>query len=116
MKAYGTIPIGYPLATQNRRYRRPLKQLIHWNRYEPTQYRTHDHVDYYESTLRPFIMYRDEESVDDWPDTQEKLGDRYEAYAGQITNASGELEETADFSSPRTSGQATKRRQLNTQG
>ncbi|WP_299347611.1 hypothetical protein, partial [uncultured Maritalea sp.] len=85
---------------------------IHWNHYEAKQYRTHDHVDHYESTLRPFFMYRDEESVDDWPDTKEKLGERYEAYAGQITNMSGKLEEVADFSSPRTLGQATKRRQL----
>ena len=113
MRAYGTVPIGYPLASQNRRYRRPLEQLIHWNRYEPKQYRPHKHVDHYESTLRPFVMYRDEERVQDWPDAGEKLGDWFDAYAGPVANASGKLEDEADFSSPRTIGQATKRRLQN---
>ena len=62
MKAYGTIPIGYPAKTQNKRYRRPLEQCLHWNKYEPKQYRTHSQVDFYESTLRPFAMYRNEEN------------------------------------------------------
>ena len=41
MKTYGTIPIGYPLEIQNKRYRRPLDHCLHWNRYNPKQYRTH---------------------------------------------------------------------------
>ena len=32
MRAYGTIPIGFPALDQNRRYRRPLAQALHWNR------------------------------------------------------------------------------------
>ena len=110
MRAYGTIPIGYPAATQNRRYRRPLAQSLHWNGYQSTQYRTHRQVDFYESTLRPFAMYRDEESMDAWDDRAEKLGDWEAAFTTGTPNPGGELEPDADFSAPRTSGQATKRR------
>ena len=110
MKAYGTIPIGYPSIEQNRRYRRPLDQVLHWNGYQPKQYRSHAQIDFYESTLRPFAMYRDEETVDQWPDRDEKLGDWADAFATAIANPSGTLEAGADFSKPRIAGQATKRR------
>lgn len=110
MKAYGTIPVGYPAIDQDRRYRRPLGQLLHWNGYQKRQYRRHDQVDFYESTLRPFAMYRDLESMDDWPDRDEMLGDWREAFTGSVTNPDGSLEAEADFSSPRVIGQATKRR------
>ena len=63
MKAYGTIPIGYPVKSQDRRYRHPLDQVRHWNVYESTQYRPHAMVDFYESTIRPFTMYRDREDL-----------------------------------------------------
>ena len=110
MKAYGTIPIGYPAASQNRRYRRPLQQCLHWNRYAPGQYRSHAQVDFYESTLRPFAMYRDEESMADWEDRSGKLGAWDAAFTTGQPNPSGELEPEADFSRPRVAGQATKRR------
>jgi nitroreductase len=110
MRAYGTIPIGYPAATQNRRYRRPVEQSLHWNGYEGDQYRTHEQVDYYESTLRPFAMYRDEESLESWDDRAEKLGEWDSAFTSAKTNPGGKLQKEADFSAPRTSGQATKRR------
>lgn len=110
MKAYGTIPVGYPTVDQDRRYRRPLGQLLHWNGYQKRQYRRHDQVDFYESTLRPFAMYRDRESMDDWPDRDEMLGEWREAFTGSVTNPDGSLEAEADFSSPRVIGQATKRR------
>ncbi len=110
MRAYGTIPIGYPAASQNRRYRRPLEQTIHWNRYQPTQYRRHEQVDYYESTVRPFAMYRDDESMDRWDDRDEKLGPWLDAFTSGVTNPSGELQEKADFSKPRVTGRSTKRR------
>ena len=110
MKAYGTIPIGYPAADQNRRYRRPLEQLLHWNGYQPKQYRRHAQIDFYESTLRPFAMYREEESMDAWPDRDEKLGEWMAAFTGPVTNPEGTLEPEADFSSPRVIGRATKRR------
>lgn len=109
MKAYGTIPIGYPAATQNRRYRRPLDQALHWNGYHAAQYRTHAQVDFYESTLRPFAMYRDEESMESWADRAAKLGDWDAAFTSADANPHGELEPEADFSAPRTIGKATKR-------
>jgi len=110
MSAYGTIPIGYPAATQNRRYRRPLAQALHWNSYQPRQYRTHDQVDFYESTLRPFAMYRDEETLQNWEDRAAKLGQWDGAFTTGTPNPDGTLEPAADFSAPRTAGQATKRR------
>jgi nitroreductase len=111
MRAYGTIPIGFPAASQNRRYRRPLSQALHWNGYHADQYRTHEQVDFYESTLRPFAMYRDEENMDAWDDRSEKLGDWDNAFTTRTANPSGKLEPQADFSAPRTAGKATKRRQ-----
>lgn len=114
MVAYGTIPIGYPVKEQDRRYRRPLEQVRHWNGYQPTQYRPHAQVDFYESTLRPFAMYRDQERMTDWPDFGTKLGDWAEAFESAAPNPSGELEPEADFSAPRTQGQATKARRRDT--
>jgi len=110
MTAYGTIPIGYPIASQDRRYRRPLEQLIHWNGYNSSKYRKNSQIDFYESTLRPFAMYRDHELMTDWKDMNEKLGVWAEAFVGKETNPSGELEPKADFSKPRAIGPATKRR------
>lgn len=110
MKAYGTIPIGFPVADQDRRYRRPLEQLRHWNRYNPHQFRTHAQVDFYESTLRPFAMYRDKEDMRTWPDFSKKLGRWADAFSTGQPNPSGKTEERADFSKPRTIGKATKAR------
>ncbi|MEM7061467.1 MAG: nitroreductase family protein [Pseudomonadota bacterium] len=110
MRAYGTIPIGYPVATQNRRYRRPLEQSLHWNGYSAKQYRPHAQVDFYESTLRPFAMYRDDEHMTDWADMDAKLGDWTAAFTTGNVNPSGALEPEADFTNPRVAGKATKAR------
>lgn len=110
MTAYGTIPIGYPVASQDRRYRRPLEQVTHWNGYQPDQYRPHAQVDFYESTLRPFAMYRDQENLRDWPDYDAKLGDWGDAFTTSHPNPSGQTEPAADFTAPRTTGRATKAR------
>ena len=110
MKAFGTIPIGYPSKTQDKRYRRPLEQCLHWNKYSPKQYRTHKQVDFYESTLRPFAMYRDEEKLENWKDFHEKLGGWSDAFTKQGSNASGELEDEEDFTKPRSQGRSTRRR------
>lgn len=110
MRAYGTVPIGYPSAEQKSRYRRPLAQCLHWNGYAPQQYRTHEQVDFYESTLRPFAMYRDEPTIDAWPDKEERLGTQLAAFTTGTANPSGVIEEEADFSMPRSAGPATKRR------
>ncbi len=110
MRAYGTIPIGYPVATQDRRYRRPMEQVCHWNGYEARQYRPHALVDFYESTLRPFAMYRDQEDPRDWDDFDTKLEGWGAAFSSGDVNETAELEDEVDFSRPRTSGRATKAR------
>jgi nitroreductase len=110
MQAYGTIPIGYPVASQNRRYRRPLTQSMHFNGYQPSQYRPHSQVDFYESSLRPFAMYRDEENMTDWTDMDAKLGNWADAFSTGLANPGGVLEPKADFSEPRVAGKATKAR------
>jgi nitroreductase len=110
MRAYGTIPIGYPAATQNRRFRRPLGQTLHWNGFQATKYRPHEQVDFYESTVRPFAMYRDDESMEDWDDAADKLGEWHAAFTSDVTNPGGNLQDNADFTKPREVGQATKRR------
>ena len=110
MKAFGTVPIGYPAEAQNKRYRRPLNQCLHWNGYNPNQYRLHDQVDFYESTIRPFAMYRDIEEINKWHDYNEKLGKWGPAFSSSVTNKNGQIENEANFSKPRTSGKATKRR------
>ena len=110
MKAYGTVPIGYPAENQNRRFRRPLEQCLHWNKYNPDQYRTHKQVDFYESTLRPFAMYRDYENLKDWHDMKEKLGEWELSFTSKNSNKTGNLESEEDFTKPRTIGKATKRR------
>ena len=112
MKAYGTIPIGYPAKTQNKRYRRPLEQCLHWNKYEPKQYRTHSQVDFYESTLRPFAMYRNEEKIENWPDFKDKLGNWANAFSLKNCNKNGKFEIKQNFSKPRTEGRSTRRRKL----
>ena len=112
MKAYGTIPIGYPAKTQNKRYRRPLEQCLHWNKYEPKQYRTHSQVDFYESTLRPFAMYRNEEKIENWPDFKDKLGKWANAFSLKNCNKNGKFEIKQNFSKPRTEGRSTRRRKL----
>ena len=112
MKAYGTIPIGYPAKTQNKRYRRPLEQCLHWNKYEPKQYRTHSQVDFYESTLRPFAMYRNEEKIENWPDFKDKLGKWANAFSLKNCNKNGKFEIKENFSKPRTEGRSTRRRKL----
>ena len=112
MKAYGTIPIGYPAKTQNKRYRRPLEQCLHWNKYEPKQYRTHSQVDFYESTLRPFAMYRNEEKIENWPDFKDKLGNWAYAFSLKNCNKNGKLETKQNFSKPRTEGRSTRRKKL----
>ena len=93
MVAYGTMPIGYPEKEVSYRYRRPLEQIVHWNRYEPTQYRSQELVDFYIDKVRPFAMYRGDENATDWDDVDEKLGEWKEAFTGRVTNRSGKMED-----------------------
>ena len=91
LRAYGTIPIGYPSKDVSRRYRRPLAQLIHWNRYDPKRFRTDAQLQFYHDKLRPFAMYRRDEDMNDWEDVDDKLGDWKDAFTGATTNPSGEI-------------------------
>ena len=92
MEAVGTIPIGYPQKDVSLRYRRPLQQVTHWNRYEPEKFRTQAQIDYYVERLRPFAMYRGLERMEDWEDCDEKLGPWKDAFTTTAPNPSGKLE------------------------
>jgi nitroreductase len=74
MRAVGTIPVGVPEKTLGSRYRRPLEQIVHWNRYEPGQFRPNEMVDHYVAEVRQFAMYRDVEDLNAWDDADKRLG------------------------------------------
>jgi len=67
-------------------------------------------VDFDESTLRPFAMYRDQEDLRDRPVYADKLGQRADTFSTARANPEGVLEAEADFFAPRTSGTAAKAR------
>ena len=58
LRAVSTIPIGVPEKDVSSRYRRPIGQMTHWNRYEPEKFRTQALIDYYVANVRQFAMYR----------------------------------------------------------
>lgn len=91
LRAFGTIPIGYPSKEVAYRYRRPLSQVLHWNGYNPKQFRTDEQVRFYHDHLRPFAMYRHTEDLNDWEDADEKLGAWKAAFTTAETNPSGRL-------------------------
>ena len=93
LSACGTIPVGYPKKDVGMRYRRPLEQLVHWNGYAATQFRPQGMLDYYLDRLRPFLMYRNTESVEDWEDAREKCGNWYDAFSSSEPNPSGQFEQ-----------------------
>ena len=74
LSAIGTIPIGYPEKDVSRRYRRPLKQIVHWNQYDAQKLRPDAMIEHYVSEVRPFAMYRGVENVSEWEDADEILG------------------------------------------
>jgi nitroreductase len=91
MRAYGTIPIGYPAKDIGQRFRRPLDQVIHWNGYEGEKYRTDEQLEFHHQQLRPFTMYRNVEDAGDWDDADERLGPWRDAYCTGVTNPGGKL-------------------------
>ncbi|MDE0157402.1 MAG: nitroreductase family protein [Gammaproteobacteria bacterium] len=91
LRAYGTIPIGFPAKDVSSRYRRPLEQVIHWNRYEAEKFRTDEQVRFYLESLRPFAMYRNKSELGEWEDFEERLGEWQEAFTTDRTNPSGKL-------------------------
>ncbi len=96
LRAYGTIPIGYPAKDVSLRYRRPLEQVIHWNAYDGTKYRSNEQVRFYVDELRPFAMYRNREHMTEWEDVDEKLGKWKAAFTTDVTNPTGKLPGDAD--------------------
>ena len=91
-RAIGTIPIGVPEKDLASRYRRPLEQIVHWNRYEPEKYRPQALVDYYISDVRQFAMYRGLEDIQKWEDADKRLGAWRAALTGPVANPSGRIE------------------------
>jgi len=90
-RPYAIIPIGYLVAGERLRYRRPLEQMVHWNGYDPTKYRSQELIDYYLSHLRAFATYRGNERMDEWPDFEERAGPWKDAFTGPVTNPDGTL-------------------------
>jgi nitroreductase len=82
MRAAGTIPIGVPEKDLASRYRRPLTQMVHWNRYEREKFRPDAMVDYYVSDVRQFAMYRGAEDASQWEDADKRLGPWRDAFTG----------------------------------
>ena len=91
LRAYGTIPIGFPAKDVSSRYRRPLQQVVHWNRYEAEKFRTDEQVRFYLESLRPFAMYRNKSELGEWEDFEERLGEWKQAFTTDCTNPSGKL-------------------------
>jgi nitroreductase len=92
-RAIGTIPIGYPEKELASRYRRPLGQMVHWNRFEPRQFRPDALLRHYVGELRQFAMYRGEEDPRRWDDAQKRLGPHADAYTGAEPNPGGRIGE-----------------------
>jgi len=92
MEAVGTMPVGFPEQDVSLRYRRPLDQLVHWNGYEPTQFRPDAMVDYYVDNVRPYAMYRGVERMQEWDDFEEKAGEWNKAFTTRVSNPSGKTD------------------------
>ena len=91
LRAYGTIPIGFPAKDVSSRYRRPLQQVVHWNLYEAEKFRKDEQVQFYLDSLRPFAMYRNTSDLSDWEDFEERLGEWKQAFTSESTNPEGKL-------------------------
>lgn len=91
LRAYGTIPIGYPSKDVSFRYRRPLDQVIHWNGYEAEKFRTEEQLQFFHDELRPFAMYRHNKDMREWEDVDEKLGQWKDAFTTATTNPDGKI-------------------------
>lgn len=74
LRAYAIIPIGYPAKHQEGRWRRPLGQVAHWNRYDAGKFRPDELVPYFKENLRQYALYRDAWRLEDWKDFDERVG------------------------------------------
>jgi hypothetical protein len=89
VRAVGTIPVGVPEKDLASRYRRPIEQMTHWNRYELEKFRPKAMIDYYVSEVRQFAMYRGMEDANLWDDAEKRLGPWREAFTGPNPNPEG---------------------------
>lgn len=55
---------GPPLNPPYKRFKKPLDQVVSWNRYDPDRYMTNEQIDAWIKTERHQWMYRDESKVD----------------------------------------------------
>jgi nitroreductase len=83
LRAYAIVPIGYPAKKQEGRWRRPLDQVAHWNRYDMDKFRPDELVPYFKEHLRQYALYRDEWRMQDWPDYDERVGPWKKWLAGE---------------------------------
>jgi len=94
-RPYGTVPIGYPARYPESKWRRPLEQMVHWNGFDAEQYRPGELIEHYVSHVRSFAMYRPYESMEQWDDVDERLGEFRHAYTQRVTNPSGVLPQSS---------------------
>ncbi len=92
LRAVGTIPVGVPEKDVAQRYRRPLAQMVHWNRYEPEKFRPQGMIDHYVEGVRQFAMYRGVEDANAWEDADKRLGPWRDAYTTPIANPGRKLD------------------------
>lgn len=83
LRAIGTIPVGVPEKNLASRYRRPLGQMVHWNRYEPEKFRPDEMVDHYVKEVRQFAMYRGDEDPNQWDDADKRMGKWRDAFTSE---------------------------------
>ncbi len=83
LRAVGTIPVGVPEKDLASRYRRPLGQMVHWNKYEPEKFRPDAMVDHYVREVRQFAMYRGEEDANQWEDADKRMGEWRRAFTSE---------------------------------
>ncbi|MBV1693085.1 MAG: nitroreductase family protein [Hyphomicrobiales bacterium] len=91
-RAIGTIPIGFPEKDVASRWRRPIGQMLHWNRFDPTRHRPDAMVEHYVSDVRQFAMYRGVEDATQWEDADKRLGSWKAAFTGETPNPSGDVD------------------------
>lgn len=81
---FGVVPIGWPHRRSESRWRRPLDEVVHWDRAEPEKLRSEADIDRYIAQERRDSIYRDAE-------TRERLvsGDADSGEQGQLDRQDG---------------------------
>jgi 5,6-dimethylbenzimidazole synthase len=55
---------GPPLKPSYKRWKRPLEQILHWDRFDPAAFQSDAQIDTWIAETRHKVMYRDESKVD----------------------------------------------------